>query len=744
MFSKKFGCLLAIVFIVVGNVYALLEVPVPVFGQSNLQPPEPGQRNFNGQSNPPEPGRRNFNGGNNYGSPSTDVVLPPNQYRKPDVGSPRTDVVLPNQGTSFVDSMQGDDPVALAQSSFQPPEPGRRNFNGGNNYGSPSTDVVLPPNQYRKPDLGSPRTDVVLPSNQYRKPDLGSPRTDVVLPNQGTSFLDSMQGDDPVVLAQSSFQPPEPGQRYFSGGNNYGSPRTDIVVPSNDQYRRPDLNSPRTDIVVPSNDQYRRPDLNSPRNDYVVPSNDQYRRPDLNSPRTDIVVPSNDQYRRPDLNSPRTDIVLPSNDQYRRPELNSPRNDYVVPSNDQYRRPDLNSPRTDGILPPNNQYRRPELGSPRTDVVVPSNQYNRRARSPVLDMMQGDDPNPIEPGQSNYYRQGDFSKPLEPGQPSLRPYGQSNVIDGVVVVPPAPNNQNNPFNTPRTDRVIPPNYDPNYDRPFDSPSTNPILPPNNPRPFDSPSTNPILPPNKPRPFDSPSTDPIRVVSYPGGLNSPSTDVVVPSLYPTNGPSNPPEPGRTNYFDHNRPHWSCDMTREDQCRLENRANFVQFKRGIAFNSPALVLDVTEAIRTRQSLPRLNPVKSYNAGRLVTRDYFPANNRVACLHFSYAWSGNEDKRMHLIQRNREDKCIFSAHTGSINDRNGEWRDVELQLDLSQGDSAFLIEFSFDIPNRENRYRRQTRIYPIDRINGGDSIIAVRDFKIGYGYCRNNQAFECDLPV
>ncbi|OTF73204.1 hypothetical protein BLA29_001868 [Euroglyphus maynei] len=357
--------------------------------------------------------------------------------------------------------------------------------------------------------------------------------------------------------------------------------------------------------------------------------------------------------------------------------------------------------------------------------------------------MQGDDPNPIEPGLSSFNRNvEDFSKPLEPGQSNLRSnYRKNDGIDGTIVVPPLQNNQNNPFNTPSTDPILPPNYN----QRFNTPSTDPILPPNYNQRFDSPSTDPIFPPQPSRPLDSPSTNPIRITSYSGGLNSPSTGVVVPSLYPQ---GNPPETGRVNYFDRNsRPLWQCDMSRGDQCRLENRANFVQFKRGNFLNSHALILDVTEAIRTRQSLQRFNPVKSYNAGRLVTRDYFPANNnRIACLHFSYAWSGNEDKRMHLIQRNREDKCIFSSHTGDRNDRNGQWRDVELQLDLSQGDSAFLIEFSFDIPHRENRrYRRQIPIQPYTNNRSySDSIIAIRDFTIGYGYCKNNQAFECDLPV
>nr|XP_027203720.1 putative uncharacterized protein DDB_G0282133 isoform X4 [Dermatophagoides pteronyssinus] len=906
------------------------------------------------QQSPPDPGQRNFN--NNNGSPSTDVVTPSpsndqyhrpdldtpstdvvtpspsnDQYRRPDLDTPKTDKVLPNQGTSPLDSMQGDDPSAYSNSNYQPPEPGQRNF-GNNNYGSPRTDIVTP--------------------NQYRRPDLDSPRTDRVLPNQGTSFSNSMQGDDPSVYSSSNFQPPEPGRRNFDN-NNYGSPRTDIVVPSNDQYRRPDVNSndqyrrpdvnsndqyrrpdvnsndqyrrpdvnsndqyrrpdvnsndqyrrpdvnsndqyrrttsnsPRTDIVVPSdeqnrrsdynsNDQYRRPDLNS--NDQYrrpdVNSNDQYRRPDLNSNdqyrRPDVNsndqyrrpdVNSNDQYRRPTSNSPRTDIVVPSNDQYRRPDLNSndqyrrsdynsndqyrrptsnsPRTDIVVPSNDPYRRPelgsttvvvpsvpnggnnngrysqppepgqselrpyrttrgiDLNSPRTDIVLPPNNQYRRPDVNSnnqyrrpdvnsndqyrrptsnsPRTDIVIPTSSLsttqsinNNGEKENIFEdeQMQGDDPNPIEPGHRDFNQRSSTTvfvpsyRPPEPGRPDFhRPTTNGEIYvppapnnDGGVYVPPAPNNNDGGVYVPPAPNnndggvYVPPAPNNNNNNQRYPPSTDPILPPNygsNRRPYNSPSTDRILP-------TSPSTTPIQIIaSYPGGGNSPSTSsIVVPSI------NNAPEPGRREFFDRNRPYWQCNMANNnnDQCRLENRANFVQFKRGLYQNTHALLLDITEAIRLKESLPRLNPVRSYNAGRLVTKDYFPANNnRIACLHFSFVWDGPEDKRMHLIQRNSDDKCIYSTHSHGLNDQhNGRWQDLELQLDLSQGDLAFLIEFSFDI-NRSSMIDNQTRRpYPIQTSNTTnafgryDSIIAVRDFTIGYGYCKNNQAIECDLPI
>nr|XP_027203724.1 putative uncharacterized protein DDB_G0282133 isoform X8 [Dermatophagoides pteronyssinus] len=745
------------------------------------------------QQSPPDPGQRNFN--NNNGSPSTDNVtpLPSNdqyrrpdleppstdvvtpspsndqyhrpdldtpstdvvtpspsndQYRRPDLDTPKTDKVLPNQGTSPLDSMQGDDPSAYSNSNYQPPEPGQRNF-GNNNYGSPRTDIVTP--------------------NQYRRPDLDSPRTDRVLPNQGTSFSNSMQGDDPSVYSSSNFQPPEPGRRNFDN-NNYGSPRTDIVVPSNDQYRRPDVNS---------NDQYRRPTSNSPRTDIVVPSNDPYRRPELGS--TTVVVPSvpnggnnNGRYSQPpepgqselrpyrttrgiDLNSPRTDIVLPPNNQYRRPDVNS---------NNQYRRPDVNS---------NDQYRRPTSNSPRTDIVIPTSSLsttqsinNNGEKENIFEdeQMQGDDPNPIEPGHRDFNQRSSTTvfvpsyRPPEPGRPDFhRPTTNGEIYvppapnnDGGVYVPPAPNNNDGGVYVPPAPNnndggvYVPPAPNNNNNNQRYPPSTDPILPPNygsNRRPYNSPSTDRILP-------TSPSTTPIQIIaSYPGGGNSPSTSsIVVPSI------NNAPEPGRREFFDRNRPYWQCNMANNnnDQCRLENRANFVQFKRGLYQNTHALLLDITEAIRLKESLPRLNPVRSYNAGRLVTKDYFPANNnRIACLHFSFVWDGPEDKRMHLIQRNSDDKCIYSTHSHGLNDQhNGRWQDLELQLDLSQGDLAFLIEFSFDI-NRSSMIDNQTRRpYPIQTSNTTnafgryDSIIAVRDFTIGYGYCKNNQAIECDLPI
>ncbi|UXI17488.1 testis-specific serine/threonine-protein kinase 1-like [Sarcoptes scabiei] len=194
----------------------------------------------------------------------------------------------------------------------------------------------------------------------------------------------------------------------------------------------------------------------------------------------------------------------------------------------------------------------------------------------------------------------------------------------------------------------------------------------------------------------------------------------------------PEPGQIDFYDSSRMYWDCDMERDDMCHLENRINFVPFVKDRFWNSSALVLDIGEAARIRNNLVQLNPVKSYNAGRLSTTDYLPAQNQqTACLHFSYAWSGEEDKRMHLLQRGRDDKCIYSAHWNP-NETN-EWNDLELELDLARnGDSTFLIEFSFDMPRSD--------YYDYKRLGK----IAIRNFQIGYGRCRNNRAIDCDLPI
>lgn len=366
------------------------------------------------------------------------------------------------------------------------------------------------------------------------------------------------------------------------------------------------------------------------------------------------------------------------------------------------------------------------LSSPFSDINNGGNNDNRDTRQAPRDYSQ-----PPEPGQSVLHRESD----------QYRTPDVYRRTDGLV----SPNRDI--YDTRRTDPIPPPDrrtdglVSPTRDI-YNTRRTDPIPPPD--RRTDgipSPYYNYNSPPDPGRTVLRPTRDEPNPIgpgqnTFRGPISPIRTDPILPPPIRTSDITNPhspihyvPDPGRNTFYDNRRYEWECNML-NDNCRLQNRVNFVQFNKGSYLSEPALVLDIAEAARTKHSLVRINPVKSYNAGRLTTVDYFRTNgNPYACLHFSFAWNGDSDRRMHILQRNKEDKCIYSTHSSS---NDGNWNDLELQLDLSQGDSAFLIEFAFETPRNEfGDYR-----------NAGK--IAIRQFKINYGTCRNNQAFECDLPV
>lgn len=181
-------------------------------------------------------------------------------------------------------------------------------------------------------------------------------------------------------------------------------------------------------------------------------------------------------------------------------------------------------------------------------------------------------------------------------------------------------------------------------------------------------------------------------------------------------------------------WRCDVL-INSCFLKNRVNFVKFRIQPKFqNYNSLVLNINEAARQRQQVSRPNPVFSYSAARLVTKGYFPARYRDACIAFSYMWTGEGRKRVHIVQQNKDEKCIYHAESPAGNRHElGEWKNLELQLDLQHGDALFFIEFDFDLHSQHsNRYDNSDLGY-----------IAMRNFSIGYGLCSRNSAFECDAP-
>lgn len=186
-------------------------------------------------------------------------------------------------------------------------------------------------------------------------------------------------------------------------------------------------------------------------------------------------------------------------------------------------------------------------------------------------------------------------------------------------------------------------------------------------------------------------------------------------------------------------WRCDI-QKNNCFLRSKHNFVPFKQQFDFEGEevALVLNIGDAARKRHSLKRRpNPVYAYSASRLESTSYFLAQYADACIEFSFYWSGNAKKHMHILQRNQEDVCIYSAAYDpadpNFRSSNSVWQDVQLQLDLRYGAAKFWIEYQFDIGEKRDYYDSYSDL----------GFIAIRNFTIGYGVCQNSKSEECDVP-
>jgi hypothetical protein len=203
-------------------------------------------------------------------------------------------------------------------------------------------------------------------------------------------------------------------------------------------------------------------------------------------------------------------------------------------------------------------------------------------------------------------------------------------------------------------------------------------------------------------------------------------------------------------------WRCNLT-INNCFLRNKRNFVPLQTVSSFAgtpNQALVLNVGEAARAWAELGarRPNPVRAYNAARLETTSYFPATYTDACISLSYFWSGEKGRKyLHILQRNQEDVCIYSAMLDpadpeSFRAQAGRWHDIQLQLDLRYGDAKFWLEWQFEVGERDEQQNQQNQnqqpdyYYPNYQDFGQ---IAIRNFSIGYGTCEQNWAEECDVP-
>ena len=163
-------------------------------------------------------------------------------------------------------------------------------------------------------------------------------------------------------------------------------------------------------------------------------------------------------------------------------------------------------------------------------------------------------------------------------------------------------------------------------------------------------------------------------------------------------------------------WNCNFDK-NACHFRNQYNLARFNRFYSPTAPfygqrsVLVLDLST-----------QNARKFPGARLISH-YFPAKYSNACLYINYLLVGSAPRAFYVIQQDKENKCIFADENEQ---RTNSWRQVQLQLDLTDGDPRFFIEAQYET----NLFNRQEM----------PGYIAVSLFSYSFGNCERNQANNC----
>ena len=86
------------------------------------------------------------------------------------------------------------------------------------------------------------------------------------------------------------------------------------------------------------------------------------------------------------------------------------------------------------------------------------------------------------------------------------------------------------------------------------------------------------------------------------------------------------------------------------------------------------------------------------------------------------GRAPRLFYVIQQDKENKCLF-VDENEKKDLNGVWRNINLQLDLTDGEPRFFIEAHYD----------QT-------LQNQHGYIAIASFSFEFGNCRKDDVNHC----
>ncbi|XP_054169282.1 uncharacterized protein LOC128966456 [Oppia nitens] len=162
-------------------------------------------------------------------------------------------------------------------------------------------------------------------------------------------------------------------------------------------------------------------------------------------------------------------------------------------------------------------------------------------------------------------------------------------------------------------------------------------------------------------------------------------------------------------------WNCRFDR-DFCNMKNDHNLAAFRRHS---------DETNPIFGESSMVYINvSIAGYFPAARLETDYFSSYSETsACFSITYLMYGTGAKKIHIIQQDVENKCIW-VDNNQVVDTNGKWKEAKMTIDLSDGNPRFFIEGHIDV--RPPNY----------------GTIAISRLTFSYGNCLYDDTNHCHI--
>lgn len=170
------------------------------------------------------------------------------------------------------------------------------------------------------------------------------------------------------------------------------------------------------------------------------------------------------------------------------------------------------------------------------------------------------------------------------------------------------------------------------------------------------------------------------------------------------------------FAHDNIRWDCQFE-NDACHFRNQHNMGKFNR--YYNALKPVFGKHAFLLLNINNYRL--VQRYPGARLISH-YFPSTYPNACLFINYYATGPAPKTFIVVQQDKENHCIY--YDDDLQRNLNRWKEIEIQLDLRNGDPRFFLEVHYDaIQNNQDQ-----------------GIFGIGKFSFGFGECSQPEHNRC----